>query len=366
MYCKFLGVSKLTEKQDFPVIEDLEDFDPEDLPFVDGSDTVRQVRFIWNKNHKDPHNHAAMMTIVAFTSSHGGEYVSEAAAFLALIMRGDLEARFVTKYKALQKVWRGTTGKKSTKPGGELTQTMKANRAKGVRWCFLNNLTDTADRTNRNSKCASENAMPWNAILHGVPKNMMQHSQHSKCQMMKTLTTTMETWWRTCTLQELPSADLILYVHSRIYSTALTNNHQMKQLFDAIDAVPDPRPSNQYAQRVRSEPKDQAPPATKKLPGRSRRWMIDPEWLRNNPQYNVESRVAESGRLWGDARDPEEVKETAKKASTEKAELQLKKRKKAGNGDGQAGKSRKKTKNKGKGKEKAVDDEEGGNDDDEF
>jgi|ERR1700722_1833361 len=129
MYCKFLGVPKLSEKSDFPIVgDDSED----DLPFVDGSDNVHQVRFHWDKPSKFPANHTAIMTIVAFTRSHGGNYVSGAAAYLEKIKQGDLEARFVTKYQALQKVYRGTTGKKSTKPGGELTKNKRDNRARGV------------------------------------------------------------------------------------------------------------------------------------------------------------------------------------------------------------------------------------------
>jgi len=123
MCCKFLGVSKLSDKNDFPVIG--EDTDLDDLPFVDGSEDIRQVRLYWDKPYKFPANHSALMTIVSFTRSHGSDYVSEAAPYLEKIKQGDLEARFITKYQALQKVYRGTTG-------GELTKNKRDNHARGV------------------------------------------------------------------------------------------------------------------------------------------------------------------------------------------------------------------------------------------
>ena len=130
MYCKFLGISKLSEKSDLPVIRG--DFDGNAIPFVQGSNEIRQVRYFWNKPHKGPHNHKAIMTLASFAKSHGREYISEAGEYLDVIKQGDLESRFITKYQALQKIFRGTTGKKSTKPGGELTRNKRDNRTCGM------------------------------------------------------------------------------------------------------------------------------------------------------------------------------------------------------------------------------------------
>ena len=130
MCCKFLGVSKLGNKNDFPIIG--EDTDLDDLPFIDGSEDIRQVRLYWDKPYKFPANNSALMTIISFTWSHSSNYVSEAAPYLEKIKQGDLEARFITKYQALQKVYHGTMGKKSTKPGGELTKNKRDNCTRGV------------------------------------------------------------------------------------------------------------------------------------------------------------------------------------------------------------------------------------------
>jgi len=69
----------------------------------------------------------------------------------------------------------------------------------------------------------------------------------------------------------------------------------MKELFQAINAVPDVRPSSQFAKRIRGELKEQPPPATKTLNGRARRWMIDPNWLSDHADLDLPSRIADNG-----------------------------------------------------------------------
>lgn len=175
----------MSEKGDFPIIVD----DPDDLPFVDGSEDVRQVRFHWDKPNKFPANHASIMTIVSFTRSHGSNYVSEAAPYLEKIKQGDLEARFITKYQALQKVFRGTTGKKSTKPGGELSRAMRDNRARGV--CLPmryegNGLTCRIHI--RNLKCAKGNGIPYPLIRNGAWQSTITPLPFNKCLTTKTPT----------------------------------------------------------------------------------------------------------------------------------------------------------------------------------
>ena len=74
--------------------------------------------------------------------------------------------------------------------------------------------------------------------------------------------------------------------------------------------------------------------------------MINPEWLQNHQEYNIPSRVADNGRLWGDLQDPEEMAEIIKRAKMEKSELKKKKKKTV-----EASKVTKRKNNKGKGKE---------------
>jgi hypothetical protein len=146
MFCKFLGASKLSHKNDFPVIP-AHGFDANNTPLVDGSQNVRQVRFDWDKGVKDPSNHQAIMKIVSFTRSHGTQYLSEAAPALALVNAGDLEARAKLKYDALRRIWRegkkkegivepGDTNEEEAevnKPVATAAEIRKyANRARGV------------------------------------------------------------------------------------------------------------------------------------------------------------------------------------------------------------------------------------------
>lgn len=124
----------------------------------------------------------------------------------------------------------------------------------------------------------------------------------------------------------------------------------MNELFEAVDAVPDVRPSSQFVKRIRGKPKDQPPPITKTLNGRARRWMIDPDWLRTHPEFDVPNRIADSGRLWGDANDPEETEMLIKQAVQDKIEMGLKRKHGRTTEDGGGSKARKRAK-KGKAKE---------------
>lgn len=114
----------------------------------------------------------------------------------------------------------------------------------------------------------------------------------------------------------------------------------LNNLYGGVDEVQDSRVSNQYTKRIKGPTVEKPPPVTRTLVGRARRWMVDPTWLQSNSEMDVETRIADNGRLWGDAIDPEELVEKAKKV---KADKEIRKR--------QKGKSSKKNQ-KGKGKER--------------
>jgi hypothetical protein len=134
-----------------------------------------------------------------------------------------------------------------------------------------------------------------------------------------------------------------------------THKNKVNRMFTEIDAVVDPKPSNQFVQRIRGEIKEQPPPATKSLQGRARRWMIDGDWLANHPEFDLPMRIADSGKLWGDMNDPEETAALIKRSAGEKAELKSKKKSKAivvDDSDTEKGSTKKRKRNK-KGKAKA-------------
>jgi hypothetical protein len=128
-------------------------------------------------------------------------------------------------------------------------------------------------------------------------------------------------------------------------------------MFAEIDRLPDPRGSGQFIKRIRGEAKDDGLPATKSLQGRARRWMIDPTWLQDHPEFDLPKFIADNGRLWGDAIDPEETEALIKKSAQEKADIKKRKQMSVVGGsdkEGEHGTKRGK-KSKGKGKEKEKD-----------
>lgn len=76
--------------------------------------------------------------------------------------------------------------------------------------------------------------------------------------------------------------------------------------------------------------------------------MVSLEWLNReeNKDFDRPSRIAESGKAWGDEKDPEEIEATHKRVKEEKEDLKRKKAKTEVAGS--------KKMSKGKGKMKAV------------
>jgi hypothetical protein len=135
---------------------------------------------------------------------------------------------------------------------------------------------------------------------------------------------------------------------------------QVNQMFTAIDAVPDPHGvSNRYIMWVHGPEKDSAPPDSNKFENRTRRWMFNPEWLADpdNKKYNVPSRIVDSGILWGDEKDPEDILAKAKLVADTKAGMKRLKVEALG-GKGVRKKGAKRKGSKGKGKQKETESEE--------
>lgn len=74
-----------------------------------------------------------------------------------------------------------------------------------------------------------------------------------------------------------------------------------------MDAAPDPDGSARYTRRVIGPICDEPPKVGKKIELKARRWMIDPDWLakEENQKYDVEARIVDNGKAWGDDEDPE-------------------------------------------------------------
>lgn len=123
----------------------------------------------------------------------------------------------------------------------------------------------------------------------------------------------------------------------------------MIDLLTAVDAAPDPEPSNRYARRVKGSVRDDPPKTSTKFANKARRWMVDEEWLakEENEKYDVESRIVNSGKAWGDDEDPEMLAEKRLNIKLEKKAItDEKKRKLLEEVDGKRAKKQKRAKKK--------------------
>lgn len=131
---RFIGVQVLKKKDDFPVQGENES--PEDLPFVEGSNEVRVIRFNWEEDCKDPTNHAGLETVTQYARSHGAEYMSTTGDILPKVVYGDLLEKIEGRFKYLRRVYMGTANKKTTKPDGdEMNTTTRRNRGRAISRC---------------------------------------------------------------------------------------------------------------------------------------------------------------------------------------------------------------------------------------
>lgn len=123
---------------------------------------------------------------------------------------------------------------------------------------------------------------------------------------------------------------------------------QAIDILTVVDAATDPTPTNKYTIRSIGPTIDDPPKGTRKLEGRARRWMISTIWLSTDEHmiFDVPTRIAESGRAWGDKEDPEEIEAENKRFREEKDEIVSSRKKRKMEGSCEAGKARKKGKAK--------------------
>ncbi|KAF9464568.1 hypothetical protein BDZ94DRAFT_1161851, partial [Collybia nuda] len=133
----------------------------------------------------------------------------------------------------------------------------------------------------------------------------------------------------------------------------------VNEIFTTIDDIPDSNGvSNWYVARVRGTPKDYPPPDSRKFEHRARRWMVSPEWLNDpkNKAFDVPARIVDSGRLWGDKKDPKEILAKAKVVEEVKKEIKIAKLEVMMQSGLMSKGMKKNGKAKGKEKEKATED----------
>ncbi|EJF66371.1 hypothetical protein DICSQDRAFT_34653, partial [Dichomitus squalens LYAD-421 SS1] len=88
------------------------------------------------------------------------------------------------------------------------------------------------------------------------------------------------------------------------------------QLYDEVDARPDPSPDQAQLmkERVLGTDLEKVKPPKARLKNRVRAWMVKADVLEANPNWMESGRVARNGTLWGEEEDPVEEPVKRKKA----------------------------------------------------
>ncbi|KAK7437729.1 hypothetical protein VKT23_018445 [Stygiomarasmius scandens] len=270
----FLGATSLSSKNDLPAYE--EDEVAATLPFISGSTTVRQLRFDWNSTARGE-NKIKLETMVRFAMDHGAKIVSDCEENLKLAGEVGLFDRFKIKYMDLRRIFKGTAGQRrsGTAEGEGLPKHIRNARATGK----------LTVRERKRASATGENEwvketkydVAFNAIFMSDDENEYENGQKKD---------------------------------GRFISRAPEyRSETLTKLFDTVDALNDPAPSNQYTQRIRGETTDQGIPKIKLKENKPRYWMIDRAWLDKNGKYDTVSYILENGREWAEAVDPDEIEE---------------------------------------------------------
>ncbi|KAG1731640.1 uncharacterized protein EDB91DRAFT_1058624, partial [Suillus paluster] len=94
--------------------------------------------------------------------------------------------------------------------------------------------------------------------------------------------------------------------HAATYRSTL-----MSQFLEAVDDAEDPSPpaTGKYTVGVKGKARDLPLVAAKKIENCARRWMVSSAWLAlpDNKKFDAPSYILDNGRVWGDAKDPEEI-----------------------------------------------------------
>lgn len=341
-YCLFLGTSKLTRSH-LPVVSRAELTKLAangwaELPFINSSKTIRQIRFDWEQSAADKFNSKLINDVVNHATEFGSKYVAHLEDGLATLKTtGELRKRFVHRFTYMKRVVAGTAGGKKKRKKVSI-----GDEEEGGGDGDEEEVDEDEDacRNRAPAKLAKRkrqyDTLPLDHPLRAPKyKALLYNQQMSDDEDFKELVD--GKWER---------------VKGKYCSRAPTwRSKQVQTFFDTIDALKDPNPSSQYWKRVRGDPKDVPLRKTVGFAGRTHEWMVDTEWWATHKQDNDSPHVIIM-------EDDEEAAARVKEVRDENREKRAAKAKKGKKVSKKVGKAAEKGKAKGKGKAVEEDDEE--------
>ncbi|KAK1222333.1 hypothetical protein PQX77_014811 [Marasmius sp. AFHP31] len=312
----FLGTMNLKAKEDFPAYEN------SDQAFIQGSTETRQLRLNWETTAKHIDNVNKLATMASYLGCQPAPPAGPNSQF-----------------ESFRRNYRGTSGRGRTASATQvlevegtdtpLNNTKFGNRASGK----------LKVRNRKRESRSIPETLKWVTeakYSHAFEVNHMSddedYLENGKLVKNKYLAR--------------PPGHRSEKVRTTVFTIQLPAEARAKlqEVFDAVDSIPDPEPSNQYMERIKGQTKDQGIRKAVAFAKRGRRWMYKEQWLEENSVYNTEVYVLDNGTLWGDPTDPVEREELKNEVKEVKKEKKRKAEEGSGDGDGK----KKKKKDKGK------------------
>ncbi|KAL6308962.1 hypothetical protein BKA93DRAFT_746334 [Sparassis latifolia] len=310
---------------------------------IDPATKTELMRFRWDLGWDAVENFENISTLVRMIMQQGGELVPTAVKAVRALGRVDVEDSVKKKFLALQKALRDAH--KIEGRGRSVTAQIEIDGIDVLPSEEANSKLPARGQKKPSHRTSRAKGVRERKRAH-LPKESMWHDPKYDAAFTDSLMSDDE--------DELNEKGEFT---GHYISKAPTYRSQVLiDLFREIDAARDPTPSSKYIPRIKAvETIDEPPKVSKLLKNKARQWMIDPHWLavETNQQYDVESRIVNSGRAWGDDEDPEETLEKQKRMREEKAVIvKNKKARLAENAQdkGEGSSKQKVAKKKGKGK----------------
>ncbi|KAG6905053.1 hypothetical protein DXG01_005374 [Tephrocybe rancida] len=286
----------------------------ETWPLKPGTD-IRLTRFRWDKPHTDKVNWNNLMTISKELKANGAQTSPAAADAIQFVSKEDRDGRIIQKFKDLAKeVRRVERTSKTSVPGSSNDGEGQDNVVDGLEGGGGKEESVEIKVTGRPSRQNGKLKMRIKK-RELLPLDSPWRDPKYEAAMTTTLMSDDEDYYVDGKL--VPGRYL---ARPPLYRTDILN-----EFYTAIDSVV-PDDIGKYTLRVRGDPKDCKPPKAHMIKNKARRWMVSPDWLNlNDTNKACNKLLADNGKLWGDAKDLEELVELQKRARDEKSAIQRKK-----------------------------------------
>ncbi|TFK58199.1 hypothetical protein BDN72DRAFT_906975 [Pluteus cervinus] len=263
---------------------------------VDDDPTLPVVRFRWNCPKDQSDNFRGIRLVVSWVRRKGAAHTPALAKILEDLSENHLQQRVTERFEQLRREYREHQRDK------ELEPSVKAEKAK------KKTLTSRAQAKLKVRKRKRESLPDEHELRNPKYDVVFEHYGFMSCDE-----------------DDVDEAGKLQQFKTR---APVWRSEKLQEVLDGVDKVADPaKGKGKATPRIKGNVLIKSPPSIKDIRKRARRWMVSPNYLKENKQYDKSSKVIDNGKLWGEAAnlaemeaEVKEVKKGKKKARQDPGE----------------------------------------------